>query len=412
MGIDQCQIIQLPKVPEPRGNLSFIEGGRHVPFEIKRVYYLYDVPEGASRGGHAHRLCDGAQYAVGGARQPVVRNYGSPEKEKLSVLARVAELVAGKQLIGYGATVAAAQTICTSQITLSHIVDDRAELQGKRLNGVPIGSPAMLSSLDPASTYIVVFVYKPSSVLKIAAKLAGMGYRYLNNWVDCSFLHFESMSARLHQLFAIEADRSLFLKAHALSLRNSIENLSSIAGTWMYLELLNEVVPEGSVAELGVYKGGNALIALSLRAQSCPYHLFDSFTGLTQFSSSDPPSRQGELADVSLDLVRSTFKDFPNVELHEGFFSETLPDVAGEKFAMAYVDCDLYEPTMECCRFFYDRIEPGGILLFHDYSEPLIDLPVGVPFTGVKRAVDEFFQDRCEKPVVFAETTHALVVKR
>jgi len=50
-----CRIIELPKVVDPRGNLTFIEGGRHVPFDVKRVYYLYDVPGGAERGGHAHK---------------------------------------------------------------------------------------------------------------------------------------------------------------------------------------------------------------------------------------------------------------------------------------------------------------------------------------------------------------------
>jgi hypothetical protein len=55
MSLAECRIIDLPKINEPRGNLTFIEGGRHVPFEIKRVYYLYDVPGGAERGGHAHR---------------------------------------------------------------------------------------------------------------------------------------------------------------------------------------------------------------------------------------------------------------------------------------------------------------------------------------------------------------------
>jgi hypothetical protein len=50
-----CRLIDLPKVADPRGNLTFIEGGRHVPFEIQRVYYLYDVPGGAERGGHAHK---------------------------------------------------------------------------------------------------------------------------------------------------------------------------------------------------------------------------------------------------------------------------------------------------------------------------------------------------------------------
>jgi dTDP-4-dehydrorhamnose 3,5-epimerase-like enzyme len=48
-------MIDLPRVKDPRGNLTFVESGRHVPFEIKRVYYLYDVPGGAERGGHAHK---------------------------------------------------------------------------------------------------------------------------------------------------------------------------------------------------------------------------------------------------------------------------------------------------------------------------------------------------------------------
>lgn len=56
--LDDCKLINLPKIPDERGNLTFIEGGRHVPFNIKRVYYLYDVPGGAERGGHAHKdLC-------------------------------------------------------------------------------------------------------------------------------------------------------------------------------------------------------------------------------------------------------------------------------------------------------------------------------------------------------------------
>jgi hypothetical protein len=53
--IDTCQVISLPKIADPRGNLTFIEGGCHIPFDIKRVYYLYDVPGGAERGGHAHK---------------------------------------------------------------------------------------------------------------------------------------------------------------------------------------------------------------------------------------------------------------------------------------------------------------------------------------------------------------------
>jgi len=50
-----CKLIDVPKIPDPRGNLSFIEGGVHIPFDIKRVYYLYDVPGGSDRGSHAHK---------------------------------------------------------------------------------------------------------------------------------------------------------------------------------------------------------------------------------------------------------------------------------------------------------------------------------------------------------------------
>ena len=55
MRIAKCHLVDLPKINDPRGNLTFIEGSRHVPFDIKRVYYLYDVPGGAERGGHAHK---------------------------------------------------------------------------------------------------------------------------------------------------------------------------------------------------------------------------------------------------------------------------------------------------------------------------------------------------------------------
>lgn len=52
--LDDCRVIDLPKIHDARGNLTFIEGMHHIPFDIRRVYYLYDVPGGAERGGHAH----------------------------------------------------------------------------------------------------------------------------------------------------------------------------------------------------------------------------------------------------------------------------------------------------------------------------------------------------------------------
>jgi len=53
--LKKCKIIELPKISDPRGNLTFMEGLRHVPFEIKRIFYIYDVPTAQNRGAHAHK---------------------------------------------------------------------------------------------------------------------------------------------------------------------------------------------------------------------------------------------------------------------------------------------------------------------------------------------------------------------
>ena len=65
--LDQCKIINFPKVTDFRGNLSFVEENRQVPFDIKRVYYLYDVPSGATRGGHAHKQLQQLVIALSGS---------------------------------------------------------------------------------------------------------------------------------------------------------------------------------------------------------------------------------------------------------------------------------------------------------------------------------------------------------
>lgn len=65
--LDKCRLIELPRVEDSRGSLTFIEGARHVPFDIKRVYYLYDVPGGGVRGGHAHKNLNQLIIAVSGS---------------------------------------------------------------------------------------------------------------------------------------------------------------------------------------------------------------------------------------------------------------------------------------------------------------------------------------------------------
>ena len=72
MTIDDCKILELPKFLDARGNLSFAENWQHIPFEIKRTYWIYDVPGGEDRGGHAYFKNQEFIIALSGAFDVVV----------------------------------------------------------------------------------------------------------------------------------------------------------------------------------------------------------------------------------------------------------------------------------------------------------------------------------------------------
>jgi dTDP-4-dehydrorhamnose 3,5-epimerase-like enzyme len=84
LSVDDCRLVELPVVHRPEGNLTFIEGGDHVPFEIARVYYLYDVPGGATRGGHAHRELQQLIVATSGSLEVVIDDGSSRKGIKLN----------------------------------------------------------------------------------------------------------------------------------------------------------------------------------------------------------------------------------------------------------------------------------------------------------------------------------------
>ena len=84
MSLQDCRILDLPRIMDTRGNLTFIEENQHVPFPIQRVYYLYDVPGGAERGGHAHKALHQLIIAISGSFDVVLDDGHEKQRHHLN----------------------------------------------------------------------------------------------------------------------------------------------------------------------------------------------------------------------------------------------------------------------------------------------------------------------------------------
>jgi dTDP-4-dehydrorhamnose 3,5-epimerase-like enzyme len=80
----KAKIINLPKIEDPRGNLSFVEGENHIPFEIKRTYLIYDVPGGQVRGGHAYKELEEFIVALSGSFDVILDDGKETKKYSLN----------------------------------------------------------------------------------------------------------------------------------------------------------------------------------------------------------------------------------------------------------------------------------------------------------------------------------------
>lgn len=164
---------------------------------------------------------------------------------------------------------------------------------------------------------------------------------------------------------------------------------------------------EGELIELGVYKGGSAgATAWALRnaGMERTLHLCDTFEGMPKTLEWEF-HKENDFADTSLSAVRQRLNDlapgFP-IEFHQGLFSETLPALTGRNFCFAHIDADLYESVKQACEFVYPRMAKGGVMLFDDYGASTCP--------GAKRAVDEFFAAKLEKPTHVALSSYGVVI--
>ncbi|MBN2166380.1 MAG: class I SAM-dependent methyltransferase [Marinilabiliaceae bacterium] len=174
---------------------------------------------------------------------------------------------------------------------------------------------------------------------------------------------------------------------------------------WLLLERINSNQLEGSLAELGVYKGETAKVIHHLVPDKKLY-LFDSFEGLPHSiirEDCDGTVRPQTVKfdQTSPELVEKNIQGNDNVIIRKGIFPETAFDLRDEKFAFVHVDADLYQSTKDALEFFYPNLVAGGIILIHDYNHN---------WEGVTKAVDEFCQTIPEEFVELPDQLGSVVI--
>jgi O-methyltransferase len=158
----------------------------------------------------------------------------------------------------------------------------------------------------------------------------------------------------------------------------------------------------GEYWECGVYRGGTALL-LGMVAEEVgrPLRLFDTFEGMPPADPQRDWHAAGDFSDTSEESVRRLVR-YPHAFVHKGRIPATFEGLESSVIALAHIDVDLYQSVLDCCSFIYPRLPASGFMLFDDYGWPTC--------VGARQAVDRFFADKPEVPLVLT-TGQALVVR-
>jgi O-methyltransferase len=161
---------------------------------------------------------------------------------------------------------------------------------------------------------------------------------------------------------------------------------------------------DGDTAECGAFEGASSyLICNRIAGLGKMHHIFDSFEGLSTPQPQDGTYwEKGDLA-ANESIIRKNLEAFDFVVYHKGWIPEKFHEVSVEKFCFVHLDVDLYQPTLDSLKFFYDKMTPSSLMLCDDYG--FVTCP------GARKAVDEFFADKLEE-VILLPTGQGLIVKR
>lgn len=156
----------------------------------------------------------------------------------------------------------------------------------------------------------------------------------------------------------------------------------------------------GDMAEVGVYKGGSATI-ISETDKTKVLHLFDTFKGLPKTSKNDNSYFYEGQFEGTINEVKNNLKKHKNVRYHKGYFPTTTASLKNKRFSFVHLDVDIYTSTKDALKFFYPRLNKGGIIISHDY----------ISSAGVRKAFDQYFKYKKEPVVEISGGSQCLIIK-
>jgi O-methyltransferase len=193
---------------------------------------------------------------------------------------------------------------------------------------------------------------------------------------------------------------------HSLYERIRPYTLVSADRCWLLNSLARQARQLGAEFwECGVYRGGTAMLLQAALAQrdDVMLRLFDTFEGMPATSDVDL-HREGDFADTSLTAVRARLAPSTTTSFHSGFIPNSFAGLESSRIALAHIDVDIHRSVLDCCAFIYPRIVSGGFMVFDDYGFPSCP--------GARRAVDDFFADKPETPLVLPTGQAVVFVTR
>lgn len=273
--------------------------------------------------------------------------------------------------------------------TIHCFLDNNPTLWGETLEAAPVLSPDYLTSLRPGSFRVHIAVGR--GYAQVQDSLERMGLSEPDDYVP----------AEVTPISLAELDDDYRLLGQKLVGRTLLSDDR--------LQVLHQFARSvtrlpGSVAEVGVYRGGTALLLANIFVATDKWlHLFDTFSGIPQQTEAVDLHQAGDFAETSLEEVAQLLNQFDRVSLQSGVFPATArPQFEKERYCFVHIDADIHNSVLDSCEFFYPRLVPGGMILFDDYGFPSCP--------GVRQAVDSFFRQRSEVPI-YLPTGQALIIR-